>query len=118
MEYQLGINCRPNYLRPSIQGLHLKIVERDTMDEVIDYLDSILDDTEQMQQTGTYWSYLEREFPELQREISPNWLNQRYGIMEFQSEDGIKWFIEIIEYNENLKDDYKEPGFKYLELDE
>lgn len=119
MEYQIEIECEPNYLRPSIQGLHLRLVERDTMDEVVDYLDSVLDNTELMQQTSTYWSYLEREFPELQQEVSPNWMNQRYAVMDFESEDGLKWSIEIVEYDERFKDQYKEPNYlKYLELDE
>jgi hypothetical protein len=112
MEYQIGISCRPNYLRPSIDGLHTKIVERDTMDEVMDYIDSCLDDTELMQQTGVYWTYFNDDFD------VGDWHRQRFGVMEFKMEDGYEWSIDFTEQNEKFKDDYKEPGFTYRDIDE
>jgi len=121
MKYELGISCRPNYLRPSIEGLHMKKVERDTMDEVTEYLESILNVDETLQLTGKYWSYIERMHPDpdsLQvRDISC-WPKMRFAVLEFQAEDGFTWTIDIAECQERLKDDYKEPKFTYVDVDE
>lgn len=118
MEYQIGIACRAKYLRPSIAGLNTKIVERDTMDEVVEYIDSCLDETELMQQEYKYWSYIENIHPEPDNIRSPEWPRMRYAVIEFGDEDGYKWSIDITECSENAKDYYKEPKFTYKEIDE
>lgn len=109
MEYELGVACRPHYLRPSIQGLNFRTVERDSMDEVVEYIDSLLDETEMMSQVGSYWSYYNSICPD------PDWENQRFGVIEFQMDDGYQWSIDILEKNKIDKDNYPTPKIKYLE---
>ena len=103
MEYEIGIICRPKYLRPSLAGMHLKIVERDTMDEVAEYIESILNVDETLQYEDKYWFYMDGRF--------------RYGVMKFKAEDGYDWSIDISEHDEK-SDDYKEPRFTYMDIDE
>ena len=107
MEYEIGISCRDNYLRPSLAGMHLKIVERDTMDEVTEYIESILNVDEMLQYGNKYWSYIEG--------IENNRI--RYSVMTFVAEDGYRWHIYISEHDKNT-DDYKEPKFTYVDIDE
>lgn len=114
MEYELGIACRDNYLRPSISGLHGRIVERDTMDEVVEYLEGILNEDEMMQYQNVYWSYMDWEKVTGEKETEPS---MRYGVMEFKAEDGYVWSIDIGEHRDEFKDDYKCPSFKYMEMD-
>jgi len=121
MEYEIGISCRVNYLRPSLDGLNMKHVERDPMDEVAEYIDSILNVDEMLQQTGKYWSYIERIHPDPEslviRDIGccPH---MRFAVIEFQAEDGYQWSIDISECQEQFKDDYKEPKFTYVDVDD
>ena len=110
MEYEIGISCRANYLRPSLAGMHLKIVERDTMDEVTEYLESILNVDEMLQYEDKYWSYMDM--------AGEQGDGMRYGVMQFSAEDGYKWSIDIGEHTDNYKDNYKEPKFTYVDIDE
>ena len=110
MEYEIGINCRPKYLRPSLAGMHLKIVERDTMDDVTEYIESILNVDEMLQYGDKYWSYMDWAGEQCD--------GMRYGVMNFKAEDGYEWSIDIGEHNDEFKNDYKEPKFTYVDIDE
>ena len=84
MEYEIGISCRQNYLRPSLAGMHLKIVERDTMDEVTEYIESILNVDEMLQYEGKHWSYM--DWTQIDDSINKS----RFGVMEFCADDGYR----------------------------
>lgn len=114
MQYEIGIACRPNYLRPSLALMHGKIVERDNMDEVVEYLESILNNEEMMQYEHKYWSYM--DWSKIDESEGPG-DGMRFGVMQFKSEDGYEWSIDIGEYQDEFKDDYICPKFKYMEMD-
>ena len=117
MEYEIGISCVDNYLRPSLAGMHLKIIERDTMDEVTEYIESILNVDEMLQYEDKYWSYM--DWSKLYGDDSLPEGGMRLGTMEFVAEDGYRWSIDIHEYsNESDYQNYKEPKFTYVDIDD
>jgi len=116
MEYEIGISCVDNYLRPSLAGMHLKIVERDTMDEVTEYIESILNVDEMLQYGDKYWSYM--DWSKLYGKDEPEG-GMRYGVMSFKAEDGYEWSIDISEHsNQSDYQNYKEPKFTYVDIDD
>lgn len=117
MEYEVGIHCVDNYLRPSIEGMHLKIVERDTMDEVTEFLESILNVDEMLQYEGKYWSYM--DWKDLYKDETYPTGGMRLGTMDFVAEDGYRWSISIGEHSDKTNyQNYKEPKFTYVDIDE
>lgn len=98
--YLIQIHDNGVTLRPSISGLDGKYVERDTMDEVVDYLNSILNEQEQLQRTAIFWGYSDND-----------WNDQRYAVIDFKH-----WSVEVHECDSVFKENYKEPTLQYGEL--
>lgn len=121
MQYRLEIDKDDFFesIRPSIEGLNGKIVERDTMDEVIHYIVSTLSAEEHKQLAEIYWSYVD-DFTKtlLEAEGINVWQNIRYGILEFVINEKSRWKMLIVEHDKQFRDNYKEPEIPYMDIDE